>query len=506
VEDGEPTDSRIEDSDRAPIHWADCRNAHGWGSLVLSLRKFFVAISVLAACAIAAAPAQAGSSDVSLQMDDGVSLAATLYLPDGTPPFGGWPAVMLFHGLGGTRASMAPIAEGFLVNQGYAVLAYDARGHGASGGLVTLDGPREMADLREAFAWLTSRPDVSDTQVGAMGFSLGGGAVLRAAVEGVPFKAIVPTITWTDLYKALAPQGWPKTGAIASFLQSVHTWDPTTYSIAQDALRNQNLDVVKPFSAQRSALPSLVGLKTPAFFIQGRRDYAFDIAQARAGYKAVAGPKRLYLGDLGHAPAANPVAEAPHYLTEARQWFDRFLKGLPNGIDTRPPIEVAADPWTGKTASFKTFPKTKVLSFPLKGAARITASDKVERTVKLPKRALEAFGSASVSVRLSSTSGWPHIVAVLSALTPGGGETVISEGAVLTSGLTGQSTRVTIRLLDDATLIPSGSRLRLTLASASTAQNIQNALYLDVGMPPSVNLTVGRATLRLPVLRKRVSR
>ena len=443
---------------------------------------------------------------MSLQMDDGVSLAGTLYLPDGTPPTGGWPAVMLFHGLGGTHASMAPIAEGFLANQGYAVLAYDARGHGASGGLVTLDGPREMADVREAFDWFTSRPDVSDTQVGAMGFSLGGGAVLRAAVEGVPFKAIVPTITWTNLYEALAPQGWPKTGAIASFLQSVHSWDPTVYGIAQDAIRSENIDTVKAFSAQRSSLAGLSSLTTPAFFIQGRRDYAFDISQAKAGYKAVKGPKRLYLGDLGHAPAANPAAESPHYLTEAREWFDRYLKGLPNGIDTRPPIEVAADLWTGKTTSFKTFPKTKVLSLPLKGTRTITAGDKIVRTVKLPKRALEAFGAASVSVGLSSTSGWPHLVAVLSALTPGGGETVISEGGVPTSGLTGQSTRVTIRFLDDATLIPSGSRLRLTLASASTAQNIQNALYLDVGMSSSARLTVGRATLRLPVLQKRVSR
>src|SRR5262245_20402569 len=148
-------------------------------------------------------------------MDDGVSLAGTLYLPDGTPPSGGWPAVMLFHGLGSTRASVASIAQGYLANQGYAVLAYDARGHGASGGLVTLDGPREIDDLRGAFDWLASRPDVSDTQIGAMGFSLGGGAVLRAAVEGVPFRAIVPAITWTDLYRALAPQNLPKTGAIA---------------------------------------------------------------------------------------------------------------------------------------------------------------------------------------------------------------------------------------------------------------------------------------------------
>jgi predicted acyl esterase len=457
-------------------------------------------------CAVAAGPAHAGSTEVSLQMDDGVSLAGTLYLPDGTPPAGGWPAVMLFHGLGGTRASMAPIAQGFLVNQGYAVLAYDARGHGASGGLVTLDGPREMADLREAFTWLTSRPDVSDTQVGAMGFSLGGGAVLRAAVEGVPFKAIVPTITWTDLYSALAPQNWPKTGAIANFLQSVHSWDPGVYALAQQAIRSENTEAVKAFAAQRSSLAGLASLSTPAFFIQGRRDYAFDIAQAKSGYNAVKGPKRLYLGDLGHAPAANPADEKPHYLTEAREWFDRYLKGLPNGIDTRAPIEVAADPWTGKTTSFKTFPKTKVLTFPLAGKQTITASTKIVRTVKLPKRALEAFGPASVSVGLASTSGWPHLVAVLSALTPGGGETVISEGGVPTSGLTAQSTRVTIRLLDDATLIPSGSRLRLTLASSSTAQNIQNALYLDVAMSPSARVTVGRATLRLPVLQKPVSR
>ncbi len=439
-------------------------------------------------------------------MDDGVSLAATLYLPDGTPPAGGWPAVMLFHGLGGTRASMAPIAQGFLVNQGYAVLAYDARGHGASGGLVTLDGPREMADLRAAFDWFTSRPDVSDTLVGAMGFSLGGGAVMRSTVEGVPWKAIVPVITWSNLWEALAPQGWPKTGAIASFLQSVHSWDPTVYGLAQDAIRSENTDAVRAFAAQRSALPSLVGLKTPTFFIQGRRDYAFDISQAKAGYKAVAGPKRMYLGDLGHAPAANPEAEKPHYLTEAREWFDRFLKGLPNGIDTRPPVEIAADPWTGKTSSFKTMPKTKTLNFALKGQSTIAASNKVIRTVTLPKRALETFGSASVTVGLSSTSGWPHLVAVLSALTPGGGETVVSEGGVPTSGLTGQSTRVTIRLLDDATLIPSGSRLRLTLASSSTAQNIANALYLDVGMSPSATLKVGAATLRLPVLQKPVSK
>jgi len=439
-------------------------------------------------------------------MDDGVSLAGELWVPDGTPPAGGWPAVILFHGLGGTHASMAPIAQNFLVDHGYAVLAYDARGHGASGGVVTLDGPREIQDAREAFDWLTARPDVSDTQVGAMGFSLGGGAVLHSAVDGIPWKAIVPTITWTSLYDALAPQGWPKTGAIVNFLQSIHTWDPSTYALAQDTIKAQNTDAVKAFAAQRSSLAGLASLHTPTFFIQGRRDYAFDIGQAKAGYRAVQGPKRLYLGDLGHAPAANPPAETPHYLTEAREWFDRFLKGMPNGIDTKKPIEVASDPWNGKTRSFKTFPKTKTLTFQLQGNRQIASSAKIVKTVKLPKRRLEAFGAATVTVGLSSTSGWTHLVAVLSALTPGGGETVISEGGIPTSGLTGQSTRVTIKLLNDATVIPAGSRLQLTLASASTAQNIANALYLDLSMPPGAQVTVGKTTLRLPVLQSPVSR
>ncbi len=39
-------------------------------------------------------------------MDDGVSIAATLYLPDGSPPAGGWPGLVFLHGLSGNRQSM----------------------------------------------------------------------------------------------------------------------------------------------------------------------------------------------------------------------------------------------------------------------------------------------------------------------------------------------------------------------------------------------------------------
>ncbi len=46
-----------------------------------------------------AAGSPAAKQDVSILMDDGVAIAATLYVPDGAPPAGGWPAIVFLHGL-----------------------------------------------------------------------------------------------------------------------------------------------------------------------------------------------------------------------------------------------------------------------------------------------------------------------------------------------------------------------------------------------------------------------
>ena len=46
-------------------------------------------------------------------MDDGVSIAATLYVPDGAPPAGGWPAIVFLHGLAGNRQQMNALVEGY---------------------------------------------------------------------------------------------------------------------------------------------------------------------------------------------------------------------------------------------------------------------------------------------------------------------------------------------------------------------------------------------------------
>ena len=456
-----------------------------------------------------AAPAQAYTrTDQPLAMGDGVTLASSLYTPDGAPPAGGWPAVLLLHGLGGNRGTVGEIAEQYLAPYGYAVLTVDARGHGESGGASSLNGSREVTDYAAALAWLRARPGVSDAKIGALGFSLGGGAVWKLlTAPGTRLAAAVPVMTWTSLYDALLPQSFPKTGLIAYFrgLLPEDRWDPTVKEAALNAALGYNLPGVQRFARDRSVRNDLEKIRTPVFMIQGRRDSAFDMEHALSGFARLRGPKRLYLGDLGHAPAANPAAERAYYFTQARLWFDRYLKGERNGIDTRPKLELAPDPWTGRTAQYARQPNRRVLRLRFRGRRTIHGNGKVLRSSAPTRRLNETFGTPLAAVKVSSGTGWPQLVAVLSALTPRGEEIVVSQGGTWTPTLSAKARLVTIRLLSQATTIPRGSRLRLTIAGASTAQHPTNVLY-SFSVPSGARAAIGEAKVVLPVLRRPISR
>jgi predicted acyl esterase len=470
-----------------------------------------IAVTATLCWALVVADARAGtytSQEVAIPMSDGVQIAASLFTPDGAPPQGGRPAVMLLHGIGQTRGSVDAatgtsangVAGEWLAAEGYVVLTFDARAHGASGGLFSLDGPREVDDVGELQRWLSQQPGVNPRRIGAFGVSLGGGALWRAAVEGVQFAAIVTGVTWTDLYEALLPQDLAKSGAIFGFQSSVAgRLEASTARLLPDAIASTNLPALRSYTQERSVRHLLDRLRTPVFMIQGRRDFAFDMDQALAAFSRLRGPKRLYLTGLGHSPATNPPAERPHVLAQMRLWFDRFLKDVPNGIESRPPIEIAPDPWRGKSVQFRTVPRRKVVSYRLKGTRTIESAGTLVRTLSLPRRPLELFGMPLVQATVSTKTGWRHLVAVLSAVTPDRREVVVSTGGTSTASLGRKPRRVTIRLLSNATLIPAGSRLRLTLAATSAP------LYI-VGVQTGSRLTIGRVTLSLPALRQPISR
>src|SRR4051812_47202306 len=144
---------------------------------------------------------------------DAVELDTTLYLPAGG---GRAPAVVLAHGFGGSKASVADDARD-LAGRGYVVLTYSARGFGRSTGQIGLDDPRyEVADLSTLIDLLAKRDDVQldaagDPRVGVAGGSYGGGLSLLGAAYDQRIDAIAPQITWNSLTAALFPS---QTGAV----------------------------------------------------------------------------------------------------------------------------------------------------------------------------------------------------------------------------------------------------------------------------------------------------
>jgi predicted acyl esterase len=467
-----------------------------------------VLVTALGAALILVVGKASGSTgsvqDVSIPMDDGTTIAATLHLPDGAPPAQGWPAIVFLHGFGGNRESMNALVAAYgITGQSYAVLTFDARGHGQSGGLVGVDGPREVADTRAVFQWLADRADVDGNNIGAWGISYGGGAVLNSLVAGVPWNAVFTVETWTDLYSALMPQGLVKSGLVAGLSASIPEAkrDPSMVAVQAAALAG-NAAAVKPWAAERSSLKKLGAVTTPVFMAQGRRDFLFGIDQGAQAFRRLKGPKALYVGLHGHQPSTFPAADTGVLMARAREWFDCWLVRATCNAPAAS-VYVAPESFNGQVARRgSSLPPVSpsIVAFP--GVSTFARSGKAVRSAPL-RKAVEVYGSPTLRTSVAASGGWSRIVAVLTARTPQGKEIVVSAGGVPTRP---GAQKLTIRLASQATFIPRGSRLTLTMGSSSLAQSTSNLLYLDLPMAATARVRVGSAVLTLPGLRTPVTK
>lgn len=438
---------------------------------------------IVALALLWAAPAQAFSKETGTRaMSDGASIAYDLYTPDGAAPAGGWPGVVALHGLGGSKDDMAPIADVF-ASHGYAVLAYSARGSGTSTGNLELAGPNEISDERAMEQFFAGRPEVSDTQIGAWGISYGGGQTWNGLAAGIPYKAAEVVETWTDLYSALWPQDVAKSGIVLGFAKTVESRSPLIAASENDAVRSTNLSAIRALVEPRSSYAKLPSVTTPVYMFQGRVDYAFDVTQAVNGYARVGGPKKLYVGQFGHTPSTFPGPDFAYVMAQGLAWYDRFLKGAPNGVDTAPSVTIAAATGTKRT-SYRGLPKTKTITVGFRGTA-------MRRTGPVFRQALETFGVSLLKVKITKVVQYPRLVATVTA-----GNRVITHGAIVPKvGLQ------TIRLANYVQYLPKGTRLQVSFGPASSNGDIA---YFGFGDERSIAL--GSALIQLQTLTKPVSR
>jgi esterase/lipase len=437
---------------------------------------------VVAAALLWAAPAQAFTKQTGTQtMTDGVAIAYDLYEPDGTAPAGGWPGVVVMHGLGGSKDDMAAVASVF-ASHSYAVLAYTDRGHGTSGGVAGLAGPDDIATERAMESFLAGLPEVSNTQIGAWGISYGGGQTWNGLAAGIPYKAAEVVETWTDLFSALWPQQIAKSGIVLGFAKAIEARSPLIAASEDDAVHSTNMGALKTLADSRSSYSQLPSIKTPTYMFQGRVDYAFDVTQAENGYNRIAGPKHLYVGQFGHPPSKFPGPDVSYVFSQGLAWFDHYLRGVPNGIDNSKPVTIAAA--TGaKRTSYAGIPKTKVTTVGFPGTT-------LQRSGPVFQQALETFGVSVLKVQVRKVVKYPRLVVTVTA-----GTRVITHGAIVPKvGLQ------TIRLANYVQYLPKGTRLHVTFGPSSSNGDIA---YFGFGDETSIS--VGPAVLSLQTLTKPIS-
>ncbi len=110
------------------------------------------------------------------------------------------PAVVMAHGLSGTRRDrLGAFAERFAA-AGFAALVFDHRGFGDSGGEPDVFDPaRQLEDWRAAIAFARSLPEVDPERVATFGSSMGGGNALAAAAEDPRIAAAISQVPFLDI-------------------------------------------------------------------------------------------------------------------------------------------------------------------------------------------------------------------------------------------------------------------------------------------------------------------
>jgi len=369
-----------------------------------------------------------------------IHVDARVYIPDGvaTPA----PVIVIVAPYGGDKDSglVIDLAHDFASN-GYVVLTPTPRGMGNSEGLVSLAGPTEINDLKTMIVAMQNGtigdtpavpvPVSSLSKFGVTGASYGGGQtfeIMRTHVQGL--AAVAPIIGWTDLYQALSPNDVPKFSYILGLFASGYdpqnpNYEDQMFDKLSQFLRGQPEDTRTGDTNSvdwRSVIFNPTELTVPVFAIQGWRDWLFPAEQAISLFQASTNIPffKLYLGGLGHAPAQSDLTspEALFLRSQLLRWFDHWLKGVANGIDTEPRVTVApahTSDWSqGALITSNTFPlpNTSTTSYSFNGSTLSTTGPGGQAT---SIAATGFFGPSVLSPILSANDAAALLLAVSSA-------------------------------------------------------------------------------------------
>ena len=340
------------------------------------------------------------AKDVMIPMRDGVRLATDIYHPavDGERIDGPLPAILGRTSYDKTAEWLwiDPVAN-YFTPRGYVVVLQDLRGRHRSEGTgqyFHTVNPTEGPDGYDTVEWIAAQP-WSNGKVGMTGSSHGGIVQQMAAIYNPPhLTAIWPDVSPTNIHAHMSREG----GAMALHMfgalflhahdaQEIRD-DPAGTALIFEAMENLG-DLVKatPFKPGHTPLRAVPNLESILFDYYYRGEYdefwgqdsadqerffdrhadipatysggwfdPFPIATTNYFARMTQQnktPQRLLMGPWAHpslragGTSVGDVDFGPgadwgiqRYGDALSRWFDRWLKGIENGVEEDPPVRI----------------------------------------------------------------------------------------------------------------------------------------------------------------------
>ena len=296
-----------------------------------------------------------------IPMKDGTRLAARMWLPKDAEqkPVPAILEYIPYRKRDFTRNRDEPMHAWF-AGQGYAAIRVDIRGSGDSDGLLEDEylQVHELDDAVEVIAWLASQPWCSGA-VGMMGKSWGGFNALQvAALQPPALKAIITVCSTDDRYA-------DDVHYMGGCLLSDNMWWGSTMLVFNnrppdpEIVGDRWLDMWKERLAADEPWPAIwlkhqhrdaywqhgsicqdySAIKVPVYAIGGWSDGYSNTIPRMMEHLDV--PRRGVVGPWAHIyPQDGSPGPAIGFLQDATRWWDRWLKGVENGIDDEPVYRV----------------------------------------------------------------------------------------------------------------------------------------------------------------------
>jgi ABC-2 type transport system ATP-binding protein len=490
--------------------------------MVAPVRRLITAAAVLAALAgpstASAAPA---TRDATVRSFDGTPIATHFFPADGARR----PTVLLGHGYGmrgatdrnaGSEELFGSVGVKPLVDAGFNVLSWDARGFGASGGRVMIDSKDfEGRDVQALISHVARQPEAlldgrGDPRIGMTGASYGGGIELVTAGIDHRVDAIAPIIAWNSLLTALNKDGSPKLGwgSLLTGVGVTARTDPRinrafTEGATTGHFSNATLDFLRTRGPQDRLT---LGIHVPTLITQGTADTLFTLREAMSNHALLKGrvPLKMQWFCGGHGVCQTSKGPKGHVERNVLTWFARYLKRR-RSVDTGPPFEWLGD--DGAWRSAQRFPLPTVSALRGSGAGTLPvgpgttggggllfatpSASAVNVGIGAPSRTVDVVGEPRLRLRYRGTAlpAGTHLFAQI----VDGNRGVVAGGQAtpLPVTLDGRERVLERRLEPLALRASSGSRYRLQIVSGTNVYNFQRS---------TGSVRVSDASVSLPVV------